>query len=502
MRRGIVYLIGAGPGDPGLITVKGLQVLRDCDAVVYDHLAGPGLLEETKEGCQRIYVGKQAGRHSMKQEEINGLLIGLAGEGKRVARLKGGDPYVFGRGGEEALALRAEGIAYQVIPGVSSAVAAAACAGIPVTHRALSRSFHVITGHAGAGEETALPDFSRLAALSGTLVFLMGLGRLPAIAEGMMKEGKPADFPAAVIEKGSLPGQRAVRGCLGDIVERVREAKLHTPAVILIGETAAMDLTCMDLPLRGARIGMVGTEAFRKKLQCALEALGGTAETAGVMEVRSLGESLMWKERYGRLEDYTGVVFTSANGVRLFFEGLLKSGRDFRAAGHLMIAAVGPGTQAALRSLGFFADFMPEEYSTRALGELLARRLNKGHRLLLARSENGSPALSRALDEAGIWYEEGALYQVRGKAFMELQGLSALDYLAFGSASGVEAFWEAWGEEAAGLFKRVRPAAIGRATAEALERKGVPWAAAAQVFTAEGLAEAVAKDWEGFWRGR
>lgn len=496
MKQGMVYRIGAGPGDPGLITAKGLWALRGCDAVVYDHLAGSGLLEETREGCERFYVGKQAGHHSMKQEEINRLLIRLAGEGKRVARLKGGDPYVFGRGGEEALALRGEGIAYQVIPGVTSAVAAAACAGIPVTHRALSRSFHVITGHAREGEETALPDFDKLAALSGTLVFLMGLGRLPAIVKGMMEEGKPADFPAAVIEKGSLPGQRAVRGCLGDIVERVKEAGLSTPAVILIGETAAMDLSSPDLPLRGARIGVVGTPSFGDKLKAALEALGGTAQTAGVMEVQSFGESALWRERYGRLGDYTGLVFTSANGVRLFFDGLLKSGRDFRAVGHLLLAAVGPGTGEALRRLGFRADLMPEEYSTRALGELLAGRLDQGQRLLLARSADGSPELARALSEAGIWYKEGELYRVRGREFMDIQGLSRLDYLAFGSASGVEAFWEARGGEAGELFKRTRPAAIGRATAEALRGKGVIPAVTAGSFTAEGLAEAVAEDWE------
>lgn len=502
MKKGMVYLIGAGPGDPGLITAKGLRALSLCDAVVYDHLAGPGLLEEAREGCERFYVGKRAGHHSIKQEEINGLLIRLAGEGKRVARLKGGDPYVFGRGGEEALALRAAGIAYQVVPGVSSAVAAAACAGIPVTHRALSRSFHVITGHAREGEEAALPDFDKLAALSGTLVFLMGLGRLPAIAKGMIEAGKPEDLPAAVIENGSLPGQRAVRGCLGNIAERVREAGLGTPAVIVIGETAAMDLSCASLPLRGARIGVVGTRAFGDKLSAALEALGGTVQTAGVMETCSFGESALWRERYRSLKDYTCLVFTSANGVRLFFDGLLKAGQDFRAVGHLSMAVVGPGTGEALRRLGFKADFMPQEYTTRALGELLAKRLGRGERLLLARSAEGSPQLGQALSEAGLWYEDGELYQVRERDFMDIQGLSGLDYLAFGSASGVEAFWEAHRGEAAGLFERTRPAAIGRVTAEALKRRGILPAVTAGAFTAEGLAEAVAEDWERSRRGQ
>uniref|UniRef100_UPI000ABB2BE2 uroporphyrinogen-III C-methyltransferase n=1 Tax=Clostridium sp. NkU-1 TaxID=1095009 RepID=UPI000ABB2BE2 len=219
---GVVYLVGAGPGDPGLITEKGLSRLRICDAVVYDALLSPRLLDEVPDQCLKIHVGKRAGHHSMKQEEINQLLVELAGEGLSVVRLKGGDPFVFGRGGEEIMALSEAGIPYEVISGVTSAVAALASAGIPVTHRAVSRSFHVMTGHTLSGEGTLPADFDEFARLSGTLVFLMGLGNLSLIVKGLLNQGKPGETPAAVIQNGTLPGERTVRGTLKDIEEKVR----------------------------------------------------------------------------------------------------------------------------------------------------------------------------------------------------------------------------------------------------------------------------------------
>ena len=234
-KTGAVYLVGAGPGDPGFITEKGLSRLRICDAVVYDSLASPRLLDEVPDQCRKIHVGKRAGHHSMKQEEINRLLVELAREGLSVVRLKGGDPFVFGRGGEEIIALSKAGIPYEVVSGVTSAVAALASAGIPVTHRAVSRSFHVITGHtAGGGLEPDI-DFAALARLEGTLVFLMGLGHLAQIAEALMRAGKEASTPAAVVHGGFDSTVTTVRGQLSDIAARADAALIQPPAVIVVG---------------------------------------------------------------------------------------------------------------------------------------------------------------------------------------------------------------------------------------------------------------------------
>ncbi|MBQ3614928.1 MAG: uroporphyrinogen-III C-methyltransferase, partial [Anaerotignum sp.] len=237
--NGKVYLVGAGCGDPELITWKGLNLLRKCDVVLYDDLVVPKLLEEAKKDCERIFVGKRYGKHSLPQNETNDLLIEKAKEGKMVVRLKGGDPFVFGRGGEEVLALQAENIPYEVVSGVTSSIAVPAAAGIPVTHRKIARSFHVITGHTAAeGETTLTENLDTLAKLEGTLVFLMGLHHLEEIVDGLLQGGKDADIPAAVISRGTTPQQKTVRANLSELAAKVREAKLEAPAVIVIGETA------------------------------------------------------------------------------------------------------------------------------------------------------------------------------------------------------------------------------------------------------------------------
>ncbi len=495
MKQGMVILVGAGPGDPGLITVKGLQCLKACDAVVYDSLASDELLSAVRPDCRRIYVGKRAGRHSMKQEEINRLLVELGKEGLYVVRLKGGDPFVFGRGGEEALALAAEGIAYQVVPGVTSAVAVPECAGIPVTHRSVSRSFHVITGHT-KGEEGGLPpEFGQVAALSGTLVFLMGLNSLPAIVEGLLRAGKPGHLPAAVIENGTMPGARTVRGCLGDIVDRVREAGLHTPAIIVAGETAALDLSCKSgLPLAGTSVGITGTASFRERLGALLTSLGAKVECAGAMEVNSHADSPEMAAAYGQLSRYDVIVFTSANGVRLFFDGLLKSGRDFRALGRMKFAVVGPGTAGELLKRGFRADYMPQVYRTKELAELLVEAAG-APRLLIPRSRGGSPELTEILSRAGVAFDDIILYDVTGG----MQGGADMaaarpDYLTFASASGVEAYFEQLGDGAYEQLAGLRTVCIGDVTARALESRGRRVDVLAKEFTVRGMAEAILND--------
>lgn len=494
-KQGIVYLIGAGPGDPGLITVKGRERLRNCDAVVYDHLASQELLEETKADCQKIYVGKQAGCHYKSQKEINSILVELAAKGLRVARLKGGDPFVFGRGGEEILALKDAGLSWEVVPGVTSAVAVPECAGIPVTHRSLSQSFHVITAHGKEGEDRL--DFEQLASLSGTLLFLMGLGRLPFLTHGLLQAGKEGSCPAAVIEKGSLPGQRTVRGTLENISEQVRLAGLSTPAVIVIGETAGMDLS--GIP--GWTVGITGSEHFCRRLADCFHSLGIGTRQLGGLELRPLtGEN--WEKVYSSMGSFTVLAFTSANGAELFLKGLLERGMDGRSLAHLKIAAVGEGTKEALKRFGLVADWVPERYTTEDLARLLAERCQPGDRVLIPRSVKGSRQLNRILEGAGVSYEDIPIYEVEGRSF-DASLLDGLDGLAFGSASGAEAFWreiEARSDpDALKKLEGILVGAIGPYTSEALSRHGISGVLCPSAFTAEKLAQEM---WSALKSGR
>ncbi len=499
-KTGAVYLVGAGPGDPGLITEKGLSRLRICDAVVYDSLISSSLLYEVPEQCRKIYVGKRAGHHSMKQEEISRLLVDLAMEGLSVVRLKGGDPFVFGRGGEEIMALSQAGISYEVISGVTSAVAALASAGIPVTHRAVSRSFHVMTGHTLSEEGQLPPDFAEFARLSGTLVFLMGLGNLSLIVTGLLKAGKKGETPAAVIENGTLPGQKTLRGTLADIEKRVLEAGIKSPAVIVVGEVASLDFSStLKQPLEGCRIGVTGTGSFTDRLGKQLKTLGGSPECVLSLLVQSYRKGENMKKAYDKLPSYTWIVFTSANGVREFFLGLLDWGYDFRAVGHVKFAAVGSGTADELRQHGFYADYIPEKYQVQDLAAGLKSKISGKDRLLIPRSFKGSKELNEILDETGISYDDIVLYDVALKGLKtdnRTEALENLDYLTFSSASGVEAFFRTADEEVKKALAGLKVVCIGDMTAKALMDHGRKADIIAGVYSIQGITEAICCAWK------
>ncbi len=494
--KGCVILAGAGPGDPGLITVKSVEALRSCDAVVYDSLASEDFLKEVKTDCEKIYVGKRAGHHSMKQEEINRILVEQAKMGRRVVRLKGGDPFVFGRGGEEILELQKAGIPYEVIPGVTSAVAALASAGIPITHRGMSRSFHVMTGHT---RENGLPeDLEQFGKLSGTLVFLMGLSHLQEICQRLMAQGKSAETPAAVIQSGTLPEQKAVRGTLADIYEKCREAGIASPAIIAVGDVTALSMeSTLKRPLEGVKAGITGTPAFTGKLELALKEQGARLERMAVLEVVSYADSKPVQDCLEKLEQYTWLVFTSANGVRIFLKTLLESGRDYRSLSHVKLAAVGKGTDRELRQHGLRADYVPERYCAEDLARGLADRLGEDDRVLIPRAVRGSAELPGILGEAGIVYDDVALYDVKS---LGLQGealeerLRGLDYLTFASASGVEAFLENLPVEKRRVLDGIRLVSIGDATAAAMKAAGYPADLEAKEFSAAGIVDCILED--------
>lgn len=495
---GKVYLVGAGPGDPGLMTEKGLRRLRECDAVVYDHLASERFLDEVREDCQKIYVGKQAGRHYKKQPEINAMLVELAGEGRTVVRLKGGDPFVFGRGGEEVQELQRAGIPFEVVPGVTSAVAALSSAGIPVTHRAVSRSFHVMTGHTMT-EAGSLPlDFNEFAKLNGTLVFLMGLTHLPLIVKGLLENGKSGNTPAAVVENGTLASQRVVRGTLEDIEEKAKAAGIGTPAIIVAGDVAALDFSStIHAPLEGIRVAVTGTDSLAGKLRASLELLGAYTECVLTMDLESLRCGAEMTQAYGRLKTYSWIVFTSANAVREFFAGLSEHGYDHRAVCHVKFAVVGRGTGKELKNCGFLADYIPEKFDAASLAEGLVHTVKEGERLLIPRSRKGSSVLTEILSNAGIAHDDIVLYDVAERKREEkalAQSLQKADYLTFASGSAVDAFFEGLDRETALLLDHVKLACIGEITERALNKKGRQADITAKRFTVDGLVKAICED--------
>lgn len=487
---GKVTLVGAGPGDVSLLTVRGREKLRQCDAVVYDRLASEELLRETPRDCVRIYVGKESGAHTYSQEEINRILIECAGKYRHVVRLKGGDPFVFGRGGEELAALRAAGISCETVPGITSAVAVPELSGIPVTHRGLARSFHVITGHTGdtggqtahmdaAGQEAcgdvdvaaaaptgalAAEDYRNLAKLNGTLIFLMGLANLRHIAEQLIRYGKSPDTPAAVIEKGATPQARTLRGTLCDIAGRVRGAGVTAPAVIVIGPVAEFALAREAVPVYA-----VGTAPTLEAFRAHIEARGGSLVPLIEMQAAACEQMPLLVRELERISDYDWIFLTSKQAVEQFFSAFAEAEADIRSLGGCRFAAIGPGTGEALRGRGIHADFIPDVADAEHFGREFVRRFGaEKPRVLLPRAVRGNPVLGEILSAAGCAVCELAVYDVTPRKMCESDRLTEDARIAFFSASGVEAFFAAL---SAGEYQppaRGRFYCIGRQTREAL----------------------------------
>ena len=492
---GKVYLVGAGCGDPELITWKGLNLLRKCDVVLYDDLVASKLLEETRQNCELIFVGKRYGKHSLPQNETNDLLIEKAKEGKTVVRLKGGDPFVFGRGGEEVLALQAENIPYEVVSGVTSSIAVPAAAGIPVTHRKVARSFHVITGHTAAGGETTLTEnLDVLAKLEGTLVFLMGLHHLEEICDGLMQGGKSPQIPAAVISKGTTPEQKIIRANLGELAAKVREAKLEAPAVIVIGETAELDFTgTIPRPLYGVKIGVTGTKSITRKLRDKLEELGAAVTEMDYSTIVPYRENARLEEELQKIFEYPWAVFTSPNGVEIFFDYLKKLKFDVRKLAHLQFAVIGTGTASALEKRGIYASFLPEKYDVESLAKGLCDTVKKEEKILILRAEQGSEILTEVFDEAGMTYTDVKIYDIHvdeDKRRFANEKAQEMDFITFASGSGVRGFMENGGSIPAGT----KAVCIGSSTAKMLKKYGDYEKITAETFNVDGVVEIILEE--------
>ncbi len=428
---GRVALVGAGCGSADWITVKGLRLLRECDAVVYDDLIDRALLGETPPRAGQHPVGKCAGRHSAEQEEINALLIDLARRGKTVVRLKGGDPYVFGRGGEEALALREAGIPYEVVPGISSALAIPLEAGIPPTHRGVSQGVHIMTAH--TADDLLPAQLGRLARLDGTLVFLMGLSRLSALTQALLLAGMRPDTPAAALSGGCAAQHIQVRATLETLAAQAACSGIAPPAVIVVGAAAAIDLRAGGA-LNGVRVGLTGTPEFQEKLRAPLAAL--CAETVSVQTTvcAALPAEIDW-DQIGATGQW--LAFTSARGVSFFFQRLMQDGVDLRRLGCCRFAVIGTGTADALLSHGIHADLCPTEFTSEALAGTLAASVEPEETVWLFQAERGSDEVRRRL---GSQCRTVPIYRV---SYRMGDWSAKPDALVFGSAGAVHALADA-----------------------------------------------------------
>ena len=497
--RGKVYLVGAGPGDWRLITVRGLELLQAADAVVYDRLADEGLLALAKDDAELLYVGKAAGDHALPQEEINRLLAGRAAAGKTVVRLKGGDPFVFGRGGEEALYLAQQGIPFEIVPGVTSAVAVPAYAGIPVTHRGVAASFAVITGHEDPGKAASAINWPGLARGLDTLVFLMGVENIEFITEQLIKNGRPPGTPAAAIRWGARPEQEVLTGTVANIAQKVRGRGLKPPAVLIVGEVVRLreDLAWYDTkPLFGRTVLVTRAREQASLLAAELEDRGARVLAAPVIKIAAPEDYGPLDASIGSLPAYQWVIFTSANGVDAFFRRLAAHRLDARALGGARVAAIGVPTAERLRSFGIIADIVPAEFRAEGIVAALDGLVGPGDRVLIPRAAAARDVLPVKLAEAGAAVDVVPAYRtVPGEAQREAvaRELAAgrVDIVTFTSSSTVVNLLELLGPEGKELLSRTTVACIGPITAGTCFDHGIEPRIIAEEFTIKGLVEAI-----------
>jgi uroporphyrinogen III methyltransferase / synthase len=495
-RPGIVYLVGAGPGDPGLMTARSLELIAAADAIFYDRLIPPGALADARTDAELVYVGKQPGVPSVPQEEIGARLVEAARAGKSVVRLKGGDPFVFGRGGEEGEALRAAGVEFEVVPGVTAGVAATAYAGIPVTHRDDASAVAFVTGHEDPEKGTSALDWEALARFPGTLVFYMGVKRLAENAAELVAAGRDPDQPAAAIERGTWPGQRTVSATLGTIAEAVERESVKAPALIVVGAVAARREALAWLerrPLHGRRVVVTRARAQASGLAATLRGLGAEAVELPAIRIEPRLESEEVRRAAASIGEYALVCVTSPNGADLLFEALAAASLDARALAGATVAAIGPGTARALARHGVAADVVPERFVAEALVEALAAIEVEGVRALVARAAEARDVLPDALRERGAEVDVVALYETVREQPDEAAVAAAqgADYVTFTSSSTVTNLTEALGDR---FPRSARVVSIGPVTSEAARTAGLEVHVEAERHDVDGLLAALLSD--------
>ncbi len=506
---GKVWLAGAGPGDIGLLTVKTAQLIKEADVIVYDALISAEILTQIPVQTEKIHVGKRSGNHLVPQEEISRILVREAKKGKKVLRLKGGDPFVFGRGGEELEVLVREQIPFEVVPGVTSCTAVPAYGGIPVTHRDWTSSFHVITGHARKDGSCRI-DFPSLVRLDGTLIFLMGMARLGWIVKGLLEAGMKGSMPAAVLEKGTTAKQRRVIGTLQDIEKKARQAEIQPPAIILVGAVCSFSsaFTWAEKRSLGGRQFLTTRPVQNSSILAKrLRDLGAQVIELPAIRTEEISPNEAFDcalQKIGTRGDEEWMVFTSPVGVSAFFAQLRKRKMDIRTLlcrrSQIKIAAIGSATAAALCEAGFFADLVPKMYNAEELGRMLAKQAKPGSHITIFRAEEGSPLLVPPLHEAGLFVEDVALYRTciqKKEAWKEKIGSmlenGEIDAVTFTSASTVKGFVKAM----EGLsFSRIQAVCIGEQTAQEARKYGMQTEVAA-VASMDGMEELILQKYGG-----
>jgi uroporphyrinogen III methyltransferase / synthase len=494
---GRVILVGAGPGDPGLLTLRAAAVLASADVLLYDALASDPIVTLAPPACERIFVGKRGGDHAMPQDEIEALMIRLAREGNVVVRLKGGDPFVFGRGGEEAQALHAAGIPFEIVPGISSALAAPAYAGIPATHRDFNAVLTIATGHEDPTKPESTIDWSELADPHRTVVLLMAMGNLASICERLIERGRGPQTPVAVIQDGTRPSQRTVTGTLATIADVAVRAGLAAPAIVVIGDVVRLreELRWYDrAPLFGKRVLITRPAQQAAEFASALYARGVEPILASTIAIVPPDDPMPAHRAIDELAGYRWVVFTSRNGVDAFFERLASLDADARSIGRTKIAAIGSKTAERLREYGVRADLVPAAFVSEEIARALIEATSDGDRILVYRAQEARDVLPQMLEDAGRKPSVVAAYKTIFDVDPQFaQKVASADVLTFTSASTVRGYVELLGgtQAAREAARNKLIACIGPVTAEAADEAGLHVDVVADIFTTDGLLDAL-----------
>ena len=500
-KSGKVYLIGAGPGDYRLLTLKACDCLKMADTVVYDRLADERILQYAPRGAEFIYVGKASSQHTMTQDKICQLLVDLAKEGKTVVRLKGGDPFVFGRGGEEALLLQENGLPFEIVPGVTSAISVPAYAGIPVTHRGVAASFAVVTGHEDPTKENSDINWQQLATATDTVVFLMGVANLPKITARLMENGRSGDTPVAIIRWGTKAQQQVWTSTVAEAADLVKSESIKPPCIFLVGNVVKLreKLAWFDnpklKPFFGKRVLVTRARAQASLLAEKLETLGAACTEAPAIRIQPPADGFeALDEAVGKIDSFNWLIFTSANGVNYFFDRLLAAGRDSRGLGRAKICAIGSATAKALQGYGIIADVVPAEFRAEGILAALEGKVSTEDKVLLPRAAEARNVLPEELGRKGIDVTVVPAYEtVAGEAdgseICRQLSEGEIDVITFTSSSTVKNLAKILGEGAAELINSVKTAAIGPVTAATCREQGIRVDIEAKEYTIDGLVD-------------
>ncbi len=500
MKKGKVYLVGAGPGDPGLFTIRGLNLIKTAEVIIYDYLANEELLKNAPSDAEIIYVGKKGGHHTKSQEDINNLLV-EKGKEYKVVRLKGGDPFVFGRGGEEAQILKDAGIPFEIVPGVTAAIAVPAYAGIPLSHRDYTASMAFVTGHEREDSEDSKVNWEALANFNGTLVFFMGVKNLQYITNRLIENGMEPSTPVAIIEWGTTPAQKTVVGRLNDIVEVARKGGISPPSIIVIGHVVKLRDQLKwyeNKPLFGKTIVVTRARAQASKLREKLEELGAKCLEFPTIKIEPPPSWEKCDKAIKRLSEYSWIIFTSVNGVKFFFDRLWATNNDVRSLSGCKIAAIGPATADELRKLWIKVDFVPKSYRAEDLAEGFSSKKMKGRKILIPRALEAREVLPLTLKDMGAEVDVVPVYRtvipenVERQKLVNLLNEKKVDCITFTSSSTAKNFFRLVADpEAKQLIENVTIASIGPITSETLRKLGIDVHITADNYTIDGLCEAI-----------